>query len=59
MINFVSFIVGVIFGMAALLLYAYIIDKIDDRKFKKNANKIILSLRSQNEVINKITNKNI
>lgn len=46
MINFVSFIVGVIFGMAALLLYAYIIDKIDDRKFKKNANKIILSLRS-------------
>lgn len=35
MINFISFIIGVIFGMAALLLYAYIIDKIDDRKFRK------------------------
>jgi hypothetical protein len=49
MINFISFIIGFIFGMAALLLYAYIIDKIDDRKFKKNTNNII----------NKITNKNI
>ena len=35
MTNFMIFIIGAIFGMAALLLYAYIIDKIDDRKFKK------------------------